>query len=106
MLGSSRSSAEVAVELPFTVVFEPPSQDELRAVMRMRGLWVAGLLVALAIGAWVVLASVRRAEAIVGDTAVSLQLMSRPDGARVWLDGREQGPAPLAVQVGPGLHNL
>jgi hypothetical protein len=29
MLGSSQSDAEVAVELPFTVVVEPPSQAEL-----------------------------------------------------------------------------
>ena len=51
------------MELPFTVVFEAPSQEELRDVLRMRGTWVAGLIVALALGAAYLLANVSRADA-------------------------------------------
>ena len=50
------------MELPFTVVFEPPSQKELRAALRMRGTWVAGLIVVLAIGTAVLLWTVSRAD--------------------------------------------
>lgn len=94
------------MELPFTVVFEPPSQAELRAVLRMRGTWAGGLLVVLAIGTAVVIWNVRRAEAVGGSTSVALQLASQPLGARVWVDGREQGQTPLDVLVEPGTHNV
>jgi hypothetical protein len=94
------------VELPFTIVFEPPSQDELRAVLRMRGTWVAGLLVVLAIGTAIVLWSVGRAEAVGKDASVALQLASQPPGAGVWLDGRERGRTPLEVLVDPGAHDV
>jgi len=94
------------VELPFTIVFEPPSQEELRAVLRMRGTWVAGLLVVLAIGAAVWLWPVGRAEALGGAASVPLQLASEPPGAGVWLDGHERGRTPLEVAVEPGAHNV
>jgi hypothetical protein len=94
------------VDLPFTVVFEPPSQEELRDVLRMRGTWVAGLIVVLAIGTAVLLWNVARAEAIGGGVGVPLQLVSEPPGAGIWLDGRERGRTPLEVLVEPGVHNV
>src|SRR5713101_2669788 len=106
MLGASRSSAEVAMELPFTIVFEPPSQEELRAVLRMRGTWVAGLLVVLAIGTAFLVWSVGRADALSGGAPVPLQLASQPPGAGVWLDGHDRGRTPLEVLVDPGAHNV
>src|SRR5260370_24694086 len=106
MLGPSRSSAEVAMELPFTVVFEPPSQDELRAVLRMRGTWVAGLIVVLAIGTAVLLWNVTRADAVSGGAVASLQLASQPPGPSIWLDGHAHGVTPLDVFVDPGVHTL
>src|SRR5216683_890935 len=106
MLGLSRSPAEVAMELPFTVVFEPPSQEELRDVLRMRGTWVAGLIVVLAIGTAVLLWNVARADAVGTGTVVPLQLASQPAGARIWLDGRERGRTPLDIPVDPGVHNV
>src|SRR5260370_1353047 len=106
MLESSRSPAEVAVELPFTIVFEPPSQEELRDALRMRGTWVAGLIVVLAIGTAIVLWSVGRADAVGGGAPVPLQLASQPPGAGVWLDGRERGRTPLELLVDPGAHNV
>ena len=51
------------MELPFTIVFEPPSRSELRALLRMRGHWVAGLIVALTIGTAYILANSARADA-------------------------------------------
>src|SRR5260221_5102199 len=106
MLVLSRSPAKVAMELPFTVVFEPPRQDELRAVLRMRGPWVAGLIVVLAIGTSVLLWNVKRADAVSGGAVVPLQLASQPAGAEIWLDGRERGTTPLDALVDPGVHTV
>jgi hypothetical protein len=94
------------VELPFTVVFEPPSQEELRDVLRMRGHWVAGLIVVLTIGTAVLLWNVAHADPIGGGAGVPLQLTSRPPGAGIWLDGRERGRTPLDLRVDPGVHNV
>ncbi len=94
------------MELPFTVVFEPPSQEELRSALRMRGTWVAGLIVVLAIGTAVLLWTVSRADAVGGGAVASLQLTSQPPGAGIWLDGRERGHTPLDLSVDPGLHNV
>jgi hypothetical protein len=97
---------EVAVELPFTIVFEPPSRSELRALLRMRGHWVAGLIVALTIGTAYVLSNVAHADAVAAGAAVPLVLSSQPLGASVWLDGRERGSTPLNLTVEPGAHAL
>lgn len=94
------------MELPFTVVFEPPSQEELRAVLRMRGTWVAGLIVVLAIGTAVLLWTVSRADATSASAVVPLQVASQPPGAGVWLDGRERGRTPLDSFVDPGVHTV
>jgi hypothetical protein len=97
---------EVAVELPFTIVFEPPSRSELRALLRMRGPWAAGLIIALTIGAVYLLASVARVDARAAAGAVPLNVTSTPSGARVWVDGHEQGIAPSRVAVEPGAHDV
>jgi hypothetical protein len=94
------------VELPFTVVFEPPSRSELRALLRMRGHWLAGLIVALAIGAAYLLASVARADAGAAGAVAPLALASQPAGATVWLDGRQRGATPLELSVDPGVHSV
>jgi hypothetical protein len=94
------------VELPFTIVFEPPSHEELRAALRMRGTWVAGLLVVLAIGTAAVLWNVGRAEAVGKGVSSALQVASQPPGAGVWLDGHERGSTPLEVLVEPGTHSV
>jgi hypothetical protein len=92
------------VELPFTVVFEPPSRAELRVVLRMRRAWVAGVLVALAIGTLVLVPSVGHTDAAASDATVPVQLTSRPAGAAVWLDGHQRGRTPLEVRLEPGTH--
>jgi hypothetical protein len=106
MLGTSRSPAEVAVELPFTIVFEAPSHEELQDVLRMRGTWAAGLIVALAIGSAYLLAGVSRADAGPAAPAAPLALTSRPPGAGVWLDGQAHGRTPAQLSVEPGMHTL
>jgi hypothetical protein len=94
------------VELPFTVVFEPPSRSELRALLRLRGGWLAGLIVALAIGAAYLLANVARADAGAAVAVAPLALGSQPEGATVWLDGRQRGATPLELSVEPGRHSI
>jgi PEGA domain len=106
MLAASRSSVEVAVELPFTIVFEPPSWSELRAQLRMRGHWVAGLIVALTIGTAYLLSSLAHADAVAASGSVPLALTSQPVHARVWVDGRERGATPLKLMVEPGAHTV
>lgn len=94
------------MELPYTVVFEPPSRSELRALLRMRGHWVAALMVTVAIGAAYLLATVARADSAVAVAVVPLSLESHPAGASVWLDGRQRGATPMQLQVDPGAHNV
>jgi hypothetical protein len=94
------------VELPFTIVFEPPTRSELRALLRLRVSWVAGLIVALAIGAAYLLANVARADAGAAVAAAPLALGSQPEGATVWVDGRQRGATPLELSVEPGLHSV
>ena len=94
------------MELPFTIVFEPPSQAELRALLRMRGYWAAGSIVALAIGAAYVLAAVAHADAHAASMATSLALTSQPGGAGVWIDGHQRGTTPMRLGVEPGVHSL
>jgi hypothetical protein len=94
------------MELPVTVVFEPPSRAELRAALRMRRTWVAGLLVALAIGTPVVVSTIGHTDAVASGVVVPLDVRSRPAGADVWLDGRERGRTPLDVQVESGPHRV
>ena len=94
------------MELPFTIVFEPPSRSELRALLRMRGHWAAGLIVALTIGAVYLVANVAHADARAAAGVVSLHVTSTPSGATVWVDGRQQGITPNSVSVEPGLHDV
>ncbi|MBV9322326.1 MAG: PD40 domain-containing protein [Chloroflexi bacterium] len=94
------------MELPFTIVFEPPSRSELRALLRMRGHWAAGVIVALAIGAAYLLANVARADAGAAAGAAPLYVTSTPADAAVWVDGRQQGTTPVDVSVVPGPHDV
>jgi hypothetical protein len=94
------------MELPFTIVFEPPSRSELRALLRMRGHWVAGLIVALTIGTAYVVASGARADAGAAGEPVALVLASEPPGAAVQVDGHSRGLAPLDLMVEPGTHQI
>ena len=94
------------MELPFTIVFEPPSWEELRALLRMRGHWVAGSIVALTIGTIYLLANVAHADAVAATAVVPFIVTSRPPGARIWLDGRESGATPRDLPVSPGPHSV
>jgi PEGA domain len=94
------------VELPFTIVFEPPSQTELRDALRMRGTWVAGAVLALAIGTALALWSLGRGDAVASGAGVPLAITSRPSSAGVRLDGRERGRTPLLLQVEAGAHTI
>lgn len=94
------------MELPFTVVFEPPSRTELRALLRMRRTWAAGVLVVLAIGTAVLVAGAGHTDAVAAGAGVPLELTSRPAGAGVWLDGHEQGRTPLTLEVQSGQHSV
>ncbi len=92
------------MELPFTIVFEPPSRKELRALLRMRGYWVAGLIVALTIGAAYVLSGVARADAGVDGQLAPLSVTSEPGGASVLVDGRQRGVTPVELAITSGTH--
>ena len=106
MLEPSRSPVEVTVELPFTVVFEPPSRAELRALLALRRVWVAAALATLAVGTAVVLAELVRTDALASGPLVTLRVASRPAGASVWLDDRARGVTPLELAVPAGPHHL
>jgi hypothetical protein len=95
------------VDLPITIVIEPPSLVALRALLRCRWLWVAapGVL-AVAVGALVLALNVSRAEALAPSTSIDLQIASRPDGAEVWIDDHATGRTPAVIGVAPGAHHV
>jgi PEGA domain len=95
------------VELPITVVFEPPSLGELRALLRRRRWWVAATaILALVIGLVLVVACVSRAEAEATAGSVPLSITSHPAGATILVDGHHRGHAPALLQVAPGRHRV
>ena len=94
------------MELPISVVFEPPSLSELRALLRRRRTWVVAAVPALAIGLVLVVAGVSRAEAEATAGSVPFNVTSRPSGAAIWIDGRARGHTPALLQVAPGQRRL
>jgi len=94
------------VELPFTVVFEPPSRAELRALLALRRVWVAAALATLAVGTAVGLAELVRTDALASGPLVTLRVVSHPAGASVWLDDRARGVTPIELAVPVGPHQL
>src|SRR5262245_58126492 len=102
----SSSRGVSPMELPFTIVFEPPSRAELRALLRWRGRWAVALLLLLAIGLAYLLAHVAQADAGVAVALTPLTVRSHPAGAAVWLDGHQRGTTPLALSVERGAHSI
>jgi hypothetical protein len=96
------------VELPITIVFEPPSRAELRAVLRERWrMWVlAAALLAAAIGILVAVVGASRAEALATADGSTLEVRSRPAGADIWLDGQLVGQTPRRIAHRVGQHSL
>ena len=97
------------MELPFTIVFEPPSRTELRDALRMRGTRVAAVCLVLAIGIFLVATGVMgvgRVDAVASAPPVALDVTSRPSGAALWIDGRAAGSTPATVFVPPGAHSV
>jgi PEGA domain len=96
------------VELPITIVIEPPSLVTLRGGLRCRWLWVSAIVVvlAVAVGLLVLVANVSRADALATSTSADLRISSRPAGAEAWIDGRAVGQTPAVVGVAPGAHQL
>jgi PEGA domain/WD40-like Beta Propeller Repeat len=104
MLGTSRSSTEVTVELPFIVVFEPPSKAELQAMLHLRRAWLCGSVLALAVGTLLAAALTARGDALADGPGAPLRIVSHPAGASVWIDDAAVGSAPLELTVPRGSH--
>ncbi len=95
------------MELPITIVFEPPSRTELRALLRRRWLWSAAVaLLAVSVGILVAVASASRAEALATSAAPTVAIRSRPAGAEISVDGRSVGHTPAALTIAAGRHAL
>src|SRR5207302_10879053 len=94
-----------AMQLPVTVVVEPPTMAELRGLLRSRRgraalLAAAAVLAAAALaGAWW-LSQPAEPELAAGEGP--LQLRSDPPGATVLVDGRPRGRTPMTLGVPPG----
>ena len=101
------------MELPFVIEFEPPTRADLARLLgpgaRRRRWLVAGLalvLAGLAGGWWTVRNVGAGARGPDSSHLLDLSVSSRPPGARITLDGREQGRTPASLLVAPGLHDL
>ncbi|HET6316574.1 MAG TPA: PEGA domain-containing protein, partial [Chloroflexota bacterium] len=100
-------TAEDPVELPITIVVEPPSLVALRALLRGRWIWVvAAAILAAAGGALVLVVTVTRAEARATSTSLDLHIASRPSDAELSIDGHAAGRTPATLPVTPGMHSV
>lgn len=92
------------MQLPFTIVVEPPTRAELRRVGRFW--WVGAIVVGLIV--------VELAVAILAsplpwrqpDPSATLDVQTVPDGATVDLDGRVRGLTPAQLALPPGGHHV
>ena len=98
---------------PFVLEFEPPTRADLARLLDRRAArrrWALAALVlasALLVGGW--WAARRAGAGGAGPGArepVDLGVSSRPPGARVTVDGHEQGRTPTSLLVPPGPHEL
>lgn len=90
------------MQLPFTVVFEPP-----RLVARTWWLWVLGAVLALVAGLAFLFLYLRPSGGSGADAAgATLRVESEPTGAAVEIDGRARGHSPIEVTVAPGAHRV
>ncbi len=95
------------MDLPITIVVEPPSLVALRALLRSRWMWVvAAAILAVAVGALVLVVTVTRAEARAPSTSLDLHIGSRPSGAELSIDGHAAGRTPATLAVAPGIHSV
>lgn len=95
------------MELPITIVIEPPSLAALRAELRCRWLWVVGASVlAVVVGALALVVSVSRAEALATSASTELRIDSHPLGADISIDGHAAGQTPLVLGIAPGAHQV
>ena len=97
------------MELPFTVVFEPPTRADLGGLVRGasgRHLWRVGAIGGLVLVSFGILLASCRADAPPAQGDTLLSLATHPAGAAVWLDGREQGRTPAQLMVAAGRHEL
>lgn len=94
------------MELPFTIVFEPPSRSELRAVLRLRWTWVACGVLMLAVGSSLVLLGVGQAATPADAQRAPLSVESTPAGAVLRIDGQVVGVAPATIDIAAGVHQI
>ncbi len=96
------------MELPITIVIEPPSLVALRVVLRCRWVWaaLAAVILVAAVGGLVLVVNVSRAEALASSTSIDLRITSQPSGAEIVLDSRPIGRTPASAPVPPGPHQV
>src|SRR5581483_10268061 len=97
------------MQVPFTVVFEPPSRAEVRTLSRSWRFWVRSTAVLVIAAAplavmFVGYHLVKQHQIQVATAAVTIT--SAPAGAVVDLDGSQRGQTPLTVAVIPGSHRV
>jgi hypothetical protein len=95
------------VELPITIVVEPPSLAALRVLLRRRWIWVlAAVVLAGAGGALALVVAVSRAEALPTGASIDTRIASRPGGAEVSIDDQSFGATPVSVSLARGAHQV
>lgn len=94
------------MEFPFTIVFEPPSQSELFAVLRLRGMWLVCGFLTLAVGSTGAFLSVGQAASAADRPRAALSIDTTSHPATVWVDGKQIGPAPASLELDAGPHTV
>jgi len=97
------------MQVPFTVVFEPPSRADVRALARSWRFWARLCFVLVVIGITVTpiflayhVVRLRQVEV----ATATITVASSPGGAAVDVDGSPRGQTPLTIPVIPGAHQV
>src|SRR5262245_19952811 len=93
------------MQLPFSIVFEPPSRADIGRALRTRRVWAIGGAIVTLLGLAV---SIRAGQVQPGATAGGDTLLGDVSaaGAFVELDSQDRGGAPVNLAVSPGEHLL
>jgi hypothetical protein len=93
------------MQLPFSIVFEPPSRADIRRALRTWWMWAIGGAIVALLGLAV---SIRAGQVQPGATVgrATLVVNASAPGAFVELDGQERGGAPAGYPISPGEHLL
>lgn len=91
-------------QLPFVVVVEPPTRNEIARLLRRPAVWLFVLMFGGLVAAGVYWSHARRE--LEQANVAHLRISSVPAGARIKVDGKDSGWTPAVLGLSPGAHSI